>query len=290
MSVMSAAEAGESAGTSSEIFRPGPRMAGSAAGQGETGPDACSEPSDLSASPRPDRRLRLVAEFQVTEVQVARHVRTRTLYADAPEAPARPAGSPRGSAPRPAAPRISPPRVSAERAGASAMSGERAGASAMSGERAGARRVSAQRADAERFSTHRVSMPGAGVQRVSVQRASSRRVSLQHSTVQPGRLRLTRRGRRILAGFAMLVAAISAMLIWTSVAGGAQTPARGVPPGSAYQGMTQIVVQPGQTLWSIATAAAPSANPWTTVQQISDANALDGAQVQAGQLLWVPRG
>jgi LysM repeat protein len=54
--------------------------------------------------------------------------------------------------------------------------------------------------------------------------------------------------------------------------------------------MTQVVVQPGQTLWSIAAAAEPSANPWTVVQQIIDANALSGARVQAGQLLWVPKG
>jgi len=50
------------------------------------------------------------------------------------------------------------------------------------------------------------------------------------------------------------------------------------------------VVQPGQTLWSIAAAADPSADPWTVVQQISDANALNGVQVETGQLLWVPRG
>ena len=54
--------------------------------------------------------------------------------------------------------------------------------------------------------------------------------------------------------------------------------------------MTQIVVQPGETLWSIAAAAEPSASPWTVVQQITDMNALNGTQIQAGQLLWVPRG
>jgi hypothetical protein len=88
----------------------------------------------------------------------------------------------------------------------------------------------------------------------------------------------------------MLVVVVSAMLIWTGVAGGAQVPGPGAPARSPYQGMTQIVVQPGQTLWSIAAAVDPSADPWTAVQQISDANALNDAGIRAGQLLWVPRG
>jgi hypothetical protein len=88
----------------------------------------------------------------------------------------------------------------------------------------------------------------------------------------------------------MLVVVIAAMVIWTGVAGGAQVPAPGAPARSPYQGMTQIVVQPGQTVWSIAAAAEPAADPWAVVQQISDLNALNGAQIQAGQLLWVPQG
>ena len=55
-------------------------------------------------------------------------------------------------------------------------------------------------------------------------------------------------------------------------------------------GMTQVVVRPGQTLWSIAAAAEPSANTWTVVQQITQVNALNGPVVRAGQLLWVPKG
>ncbi len=60
--------------------------------------------------------------------------------------------------------------------------------------------------------------------------------------------------------------------------------------GAGYRGMTSIVVKPGQTLWSIAVSAEPSANPWVVIRQIIDANALSGASVRSGQLLWVPRG
>jgi nucleoid-associated protein YgaU len=133
-----------------------------------------------------------------------------------------------------------------------------------------------------------------------VQQASLRAARLQRASVQtvregaqaagPGQLRLTRRGRRAVAVSAMLAAIGTATLIWASAAGGAQTTRHDGPAGAGYRGMTQVVVRPGQTLWSIAAAAEPSANPWTVVQQIIDANALSGARVQAGQLLWVPRG
>ena len=162
--------------------------------------------------------------------------------------------------------------------------------SRVSAQRVGGPRRSAQRVSAEHVRAERVSVPGASARRVSMQRASAHRVSVRETSTQPRGLRLTRRGRRALAGFVMLVIVISAMLIWTGVAGGAQAPSPGAPARSVYQGMAQIVVQPGQTLWSIATAVDPSADPWTAVQQISDANALNGTQVQAGQLLWVPRG
>jgi hypothetical protein len=157
-------------------------------------------------------------------------------------------------------------------------------------ERSGVPRAGAQPACAPGVSEQRASGPRVSAERVTVQRASARRVRVQGASMQPGELRLTRRGRRVLTGFAMLVAVIGAMLIWTSVAGGAQAPRVGPPARSAYQGMTQVVVRPGQTLWSVAAAADPSADPWTVVQQISDANALNGSQIQAGQLLWVPRG
>jgi nucleoid-associated protein YgaU len=150
-----------------------------------------------------------------------------------------------------------------------------------------AREVSTQtlRAGGPQMSAQRVSAHRVSAERVSVERASARRVA-----AQPGGLRLTRRGRRVVTGSVMLLIVVVAMLVWTGVAGGAQAPGPGASPGSAYQGMTQIVVQPGQTLWSIAVAAEPSANPWTVLQQITDANALSGTHVQAGQLLWVPKG
>jgi nucleoid-associated protein YgaU len=78
-------------------------------------------------------------------------------------------------------------------------------------------------------------------------------------------------------------------VLWMSVAGSVQASSHGSAAGSPYRGMTQVVVRPGQTLWSIAAAAEPSGNMWAVVQQIINVNALSSANVQAGQLLWVPR-
>jgi LysM domain len=109
-------------------------------------------------------------------------------------------------------------------------------------------------------------------------------------------VRLTRRGRAVVASLAMLAAAAIVALLWLSLAAGAQAASAGQSrqPGqsarSGYLGMTRIVVRPGQTLWSIAAAAEPSADPRIVIPQIMEANALSGTSIRAGELLWVPKG
>jgi hypothetical protein len=106
---------------------------------------------------------------------------------------------------------------------------------------------------------------------------------------RPGPVRLTRRGRLVVAGLTILATMAVAMVLWLSLAGGAQASSHGQPARAGYRGMTQVVVRPGQTLWSIASSAQPSADPRLVIQQITDANALGGASIRAGQLLWVPK-
>ncbi len=105
-------------------------------------------------------------------------------------------------------------------------------------------------------------------------------------------LRLTRRGRVVLAGLAIVIvtAVATAMLFWLSAAGNAQAASHGQLPGTARRGLSRVVVQPGQTLWSIASRAEPSADPRIVVQQIIEVNALGSPVIQPGELLWVPRG
>ena len=107
---------------------------------------------------------------------------------------------------------------------------------------------------------------------------------------RPGAIRLTRRGRLVVAGFAMLMVIVAVTVLWMTAAGSVQASSQGGTPASPYQGMTQVMVRPGQTLWSIAAAAAPSANTSSVVEQITEVNALSGTTLHAGQLLWVPKG
>jgi hypothetical protein len=81
---------------------------------------------------------------------------------------------------------------------------------------------------------------------------------------------------------------VVALLITLLASGGARATNHG-QASAGYQGMRQIVVRPGQTLWSIASAAEPSADTRVVVQEIMTANALTSGGISAGQLLWVPR-
>ncbi len=90
----------------------------------------------------------------------------------------------------------------------------------------------------------------------------------------------------LLAGLAI---AGAVALIWLAVTGQAQAASKLVPVPAGSHSMLRVVVRPGQTLWSIAEKADPTADPRLVIQQIVDDNALSGTSVNAGQVLWVPR-
>lgn len=98
------------------------------------------------------------------------------------------------------------------------------------------------------------------------------------------RLRLTVRGRRVLALIAALPAVFA--LVFAVMSGGAAIASRdaGAPAGT----FTTITVAPGDSLWSIAEEVAPSDDPRDVVDEIVRLNALDSAEVWAGQRLSIP--
>jgi LysM domain len=103
--------------------------------------------------------------------------------------------------------------------------------------------------------------------------------------VSPHRLRLTRRGRIVLAVLAVLT--VCGLFVAGASAAQASGPTAAHGTGGAAQ---RVIVQPGDTLWSIAQSAAPNADARTIVQEILQANRLTTASISAGQRLWVPRG
>jgi hypothetical protein len=86
---------------------------------------------------------------------------------------------------------------------------------------------------------------------------------------------------------AVAAAVAIALLLSLTLAGGALASSHGAA-GAGYRGMRRAVVEPGQTLWSIASAAQPKGDPRLVIQQIMTANSLSGASIYAGEQLWVP--
>lgn len=105
--------------------------------------------------------------------------------------------------------------------------------------------------------------------------------------VRRPQLRLTRRGRVVVATLVIVAVTLAVLLITMLASGGAQATNHG-QARAGFQGMHQVVVRPGQTLWSLAAAAEPTADPRNVVQEIMSANALGSPSISAGQLLWVP--
>ena len=98
-------------------------------------------------------------------------------------------------------------------------------------------------------------------------------------------LRLTRRGRVVIAvAAALLVAALSLVIAASAQATNHPQSSRGA------QHLIQVTVRPGQSLWSEAENADPGADTRAVIQQIVELNGLTGDVVTAGQRLWVPRG
>ncbi len=104
------------------------------------------------------------------------------------------------------------------------------------------------------------------------------------SAPQPTRLRLTTRGRRIVAVLAALPAVVALTLAVLS--GGSALASRDA--GAPVESFTTLTVAAGESLWSIAEQVAPGADPRDVVDAIVRLNALDGVTVSAGQQIAIP--
>ena len=104
--------------------------------------------------------------------------------------------------------------------------------------------------------------------------------------VQPGTPAPNYVRRRLVAALVVAVAVVAVVLAVTTFASGAlgDVPASG-PEGAGAPSRT-YVVQPGDTIWSIATRLHPQGGVAALLKQISDANG--GTSLQAGQSLVIP--
>lgn len=110
-----------------------------------------------------------------------------------------------------------------------------------------------------------------GVQTAGVQTAS-------HT-----RLRLTSRGRLVFGGLATLL--VLGALLLAAAFGGEQAVATTEASQSDFG---YVVVQPGASLWQVASELDPSIDPRDLVAEIVRLNKLSDSGVQAGQPIAVP--
>jgi len=97
------------------------------------------------------------------------------------------------------------------------------------------------------------------------------------------RLRITRRGRVVLA--TLVVLAVAGLAALAAALGSTQAAASNEDGGADFG---YIVVQPGESLWSVATALDASADPRDVIAEIVRLNQLEGSDIQAGQPIAVP--
>ncbi len=103
------------------------------------------------------------------------------------------------------------------------------------------------------------------------------------AAVPTTRLRLTVRGRRVLA-FLASVPVVVALGIGIVSGGGALASNEGAS-GVTF---THVTVQPGDTLWSIARAVAPDVDPRDAVDAIVRLNALPSGSLDVGESIAIP--
>ncbi|MBX3194974.1 MAG: LysM peptidoglycan-binding domain-containing protein [Microbacteriaceae bacterium] len=111
------------------------------------------------------------------------------------------------------------------------------------------------------------------------------------AVIQP-RLRITRRGRAVVAFLAavpLIVAAYLGLGLPAQASGAQATAAQASAGlGSGAAAFTYVSVEPGQSLWQLANDIAPEADPREVVADILALNNLRSADVQPGQELAIP--
>ncbi len=104
------------------------------------------------------------------------------------------------------------------------------------------------------------------------------RAAVRTSRPASSGVRLTARGRRVVALLALLPVVVAFLLLGTRLA-----QAETAVPTTAV-----VKIEAGQSLWDVAVAIAPNQDPRRTIWTIRALNGLDSSEVQAGQALIVP--
>lgn len=99
---------------------------------------------------------------------------------------------------------------------------------------------------------------------------------------QTARLRITRRGRAVLA--TLFVAPLVAAMLAFALGGGAAT----ATGEFSVADFSYVTVEPGQSLWQLAEAIAPGADPRDVISDVMRLNGLQSSVVHPGERLAIP--
>lgn len=114
----------------------------------------------------------------------------------------------------------------------------------------------------------------------SIAQAPSTRVAAAPRPAAAGQVRLTRRGRLVVLGAALLVA----LLVSIALGGGSMaTEESGERPATEV-----VVINEGDTLWGVAASVAEDGQVRSMVHEIRELNNLDSSVVSLGQRIHVP--
>lgn len=105
---------------------------------------------------------------------------------------------------------------------------------------------------------------------------------VQHAPAAAPRLRLTRRGRLVLA--TLLSGPFVALALVTALNGGIATASSAVSGGT----FSYMTVQAGQSLWQLAESIAPATDPREVISDIVHLNQLENSQLQPGDRIAIP--
>jgi len=100
---------------------------------------------------------------------------------------------------------------------------------------------------------------------------------------EPVRLRLTRRGRVVVSFALALVVGVVFAIATLFLAPHAEASSQSSATEFGY-----VVVAPGESLWSLASALDPSTDPREVIAEIVQLNQLESSAVQAGEPIAVP--
>lgn len=103
------------------------------------------------------------------------------------------------------------------------------------------------------------------------------------SQVRPVKFQLTRKGRLLAAGVLLVLVSGLIVLAWVQLV---------MPPAIAsdhqIENYQEIVVQPGDTLWDIASRVSQGAERAKVLDEILVYNDLNSSDLEIGQTLYVP--